>query len=356
VDRSPHEIELVDAAAPKPGAMVELAPGVFWLRFELPLGFDHVNAWALADDDGWTLVDCGLDTPEVRAAWEALLSGPLAGRRVRRVVNTHAHPDHLGIAGELTRRTGAVFCTTLGEWLHGRVRHLEATAGSSPSARAFLHHHGVAPSTIDLLDRQPVDMSAFHRALPPYEFYRLSDHESLKIGGSRWQAIIGTGHSPEHMALFNDERRVLIAGDEVLERITPIIGVWPNEPEANPLQAYFRSLERFHRLPADTMVLPSHGRPFRGLQARVQATAEHHRNRLKRMHDLIGEPDSAASVAAQVFPRAAERGHVRLALAETIAHLQWLTTEGLAERSGSPGDVRRYRACAPWDDVRVPRP
>jgi glyoxylase-like metal-dependent hydrolase (beta-lactamase superfamily II) len=330
-------------ALPPPGGTIEVLPGLHWARLAMPLRLDHVNVWLLEDGPGWTLIDAGFDTPAIRETFDALLAGTLGGRPVTRVIITHGHPDHIGLAGTLCARFGVVPHMTLAEWLYWRMRHVECAAGILPDTTAWFRAHGVAPKDAARMSGEQEVYLAYHRDPATSSFRRVIDGEVLTIGGRRWTAITGGGHAMEHLSLYCAAERVLIAGDQILGRISPLIGVFPQRPEEDPLTEYLRSLGRFARLAPDALVLPSHGVPFAGLGARVAALREHHAERLQLLLDAGETPRPAIELATRLFSPTVMASAAPLALFETVAHLHCLMARGAMRREAGADGVLRFR-------------
>ena len=280
--------------APPPfDEVVPVEPGIHWLRVRLPFALDHVNLWLLEDADGWTIVDTGVANDATRAVWEGVLGGFLGGRRVARVLITHFHPDHFGLATWLAERTGAPVLMSRTEWLTGRMLCLDDTA---EALAAIDEHYRKSGMSEELRAAQRRRGSTFRRGVPstPAVHLVLEAGQELTLAGSRWRIIIGEGHAPEQVTLFSPERRLLIAADQILPRISPVVGVWASSPDADPLGEFLRSLDRYRDLPDDTRVLPSHDAPFRNLHARLDG--------------LRDAPRGAAVAGAGGLPRAGDRG------------------------------------------------
>lgn len=330
-------------AVPALGETVEVAPGVLWHRLPLPFKLDHINLWLLEDGDGWCAVDTGIDRPEARAGWEALEGRVLRGKPLTRMVVTHFHPDHVGLAGWLRERHGAELWMTLGEWATGRMLALDSGGACMPDFRRFYGAAGFDAGAMAVVEARGNPFPEKVHPIPA-SFRRINDGESLSIGGRDWRAIVGRGHSPEHAALFSAEAGVLISGDQVLPRISPNVSVWPQEPEADPLRLFLDSLPTFAPLPQDVLVLPSHDKPFRGLHARLEQLAHHHDARLAETLEACAEPKTAVDILRRLFRRELDDHQLFFAIGESLAHLHFLVGRGAVERIRKDGKADLYRA------------
>lgn len=323
-------LEFPYGSAP-PDAPVEVATGVFWIRLPLPFKLDHVNVWLIADRDGWCLVDTGLRTEAVMAAWEGLFDGLLAGRPITRVIVTHMHPDHVGLAGWICEKFGAPLLMSRSEWLYARMLALGDLDELTGAYRRFFHAAGVESDRIDVLAGRA---TRYRQGVvpPPSRFRQIADGDELTIGGYDWQVIAGEGHSSELLCLHCPGLDLLISADQVLPIISPNVGVWPSEPDADPLGRFIVSMEAFRPVPEDTLVLPSHHWPFRGLHDRIEQLLDHHDERLAATLAACAEPVTAAEVAATLFPKALDDHQATFAIGEALAHLNGLVKVGLVER------------------------
>lgn len=329
-----------------PGETREVAPGVFWLRMPLPFKLDHINLWLLADGDGWTIVDTGIARPEVKELWERIFAARLGGKPVRRIVVTHFHPDHVGLAGWLQAKTGAEVLMPLAEWAFARMLSQDESDETHAASIAFYHAAGFDAGQMAAFEGRR-DRYASSVSTIPRVMHRLREDDVVPIGGHGWRVIVGLGHSPEHACLWCEDLRVLISGDQILPRISPNIAVWPNEPNANPLALYLNSFAKFRGLPDDVLVLPSHDRPFRGLDWRLDELTDHHRERLQRTWDACATPLSGTEVLKRLFERPLDPHQLMFAIGESLAHLHWLATDGaLARETGADGVHRFQRAKA----------
>ena len=319
--------------APALGEAVEVARGVLWLRFSLPFQLNHVNVYVLRDGDGWTVVDTGLRTPDTVAAWEAVLAGPLAGRPVRRLIGTHMHPDHIGLAGWLCERSAAPLLMSRLEYVTARMLMAEE-AGDAPQDGE--RHYRAAGWSEDQIDRWRADYGGFGKGMSPMprSYLRLSDGDRIAIDGDDWTVVVGAGHSPEHVCLWRRSDDVFIAGDQILPRISSNVSVWPTEPEADPLGDWMDSLAKLRGLlPEGAFVLPAHGEPFYGVHARLDALKRGHEVALKRLERTLRQPSRVIDGFPAVFGRTVGEGALGMATGEAQAHLNYLERRGRAKRT-----------------------
>ena len=326
---------------PAPGSMHEVAPGVFWLRMGLPFALDHINLWLIRDDGAWTVVDCGIANDATRAAWESIFASGLDGLPVVRVIVTHCHPDHVGLSEWLCARWKAPLWMTTGEYGFARMMSASLPGVDGTAMLPHFQRHGLTDAAI--LEQLKGRKSYYPTLVPavPTDYRRMHDRQVFRIGKHEWRVITGCGHSPEHASLYCDDLRVLISGDMVLPRISTNVSVFAVEPEANPVQLYLDSLGKYADLPADTLVLPSHGKPFRGLHTRITQLNEHHRERLAEVAEACATPRSAADIVPIMFRRALDAHQLTFAMGEALAHLHKLWFDGaLAREAGSDGIIR----------------
>jgi glyoxylase-like metal-dependent hydrolase (beta-lactamase superfamily II) len=340
---------------PEPGHAMEVAPGVFWLRMPLPFALDHINLWLLRDEidgqHGWTVVDCGITSDTIKQNWETVFDSVLDGLPVLRVIVTHCHPDHIGLAhwvckGGDKQRWDVRLWMTLGEYMTARVMAAGdgSNAGGEAAARHFARHGLNDPESLEQLRNRKSYYSSLVPAIPG-QYRRLREADDVKIGGKTWRVVTGFGHSPEHCALFCAQTGVLISGDMVLPRISTNVSVFDIEPEGTPLALYLESLGRYEAMPEDTLVLPSHGKPFRGVRTRIQQLREHHDARLAEVREACAQkPQSAADIVPLMFKRKLDIHQMTFALGEALAHLHLLWLAGNLTRTQDKDGVIRFSA------------
>ncbi|WP_417831047.1 MBL fold metallo-hydrolase [Terasakiella sp.] len=328
-------------AIPDGGTSVEVAPGVHWVRMPLPFKLNHINLWVLDDGEGLTIVDTGIDLPNVRERWEKLFSGPLGAKPLKRMIVTHFHPDHVGLAGWFEEKYDLPLWMTLGEWGMARNLKLETTDRSGTYLAQFYRRAGFDDKLMALIPERSVSYPS-RISMPPAGIHRIQDGELIRIGAHDWQVIVGTGHSPEHACLYCKDLNVLISGDQVLPRISPNISIWPQEPDADPLSQFLNSLNRFAPLPDDVLVLPSHDWPFRGLHARLADLAHHHDDRLEETYNLCAKPVTALQVLKGLFSRELDSHQIFFAIGESLAHLHHLEAKGRLQRDDGMDGISRF--------------
>ncbi|ARP84825.1 MBL fold metallo-hydrolase [Bordetella genomosp. 9] len=337
---------------PEPGAAREIAPGVRWIRMPLPFALDHINLWLLRDEidgrQGWTVVDAGISRDEVKALWNRIFDEQLDGLPVLRVLVTHMHPDHVGLADWICRRWDAPLWMTMTDYavacLFSRGGALGGSGGAGAggdSAVAHFARHGLSDPQAQEQIRQRAGYYPNLVPSVPGHFTRIMDGDSIRVGAHDWRVIVGYGHAPEHASLYCPALNVLISGDMVLPRISTNVSVFNYEPDANPLPLYLRSLDGYGDVPADALVLPSHGRPFKGLHERIAQQQAHHAERLQDVMSACRRPCSAADIVPVLFKRQLDLHQLTFAMGEALAHLHALYFEGrLTRRTGEDGVVR----------------
>jgi glyoxylase-like metal-dependent hydrolase (beta-lactamase superfamily II) len=342
------ELRYPHGEAPAYGEAIALAPDVLWLRMPLPGQLNHINVWALGSDAGWTIVDTGMNSEDSRATWEKVFAGPMRGKPVVQVMSTHMHPDHVGLAGWLTRRFDCLFRMSRLEYLTCRA--LVADTGRA-APEAGVRFFRAAGWNEQELAHYKSRFGQFGMAVyeMPDSYRRLEDGEILQIGAHAWRVVIGRGHSPEHACFYCAELKLLISGDQVLPRISSNVSVYPTEPDSDPLSEWLESLARIKTtIPDDVLVLPAHGLCFYGLHARIDKLIGDHEKGLASLKAGLTRPHRAVDVFEMLFTRPI-RGDMLLGMAtgESLAHLAWLRKRGIVTRVADADGVDWYQLAQP---------
>lgn len=318
---------------PGDAEVMEMRPGVLWLRMPVPIpGLDYINLWLIEEAEGWTLVDTGFKSSRLQKIFEEVAERHLKGKPITRILCTHFHPDHLGLAGWLQQKFDAPLWMTFGEWTFGRMLALEEQPEVPAEVIGFYERLGFNAEQIAALKAR--GYGNFSKAVTPIprHFHRISEHDVIRIGDHDWRVIVGNGHSPEHACLYSPGLNLLISGDQVLPRISPHIGVYPGEPEALPLTQYLNSFAKFRDLPADVLVLPAHGDPFIGLHQRIDMLRRHHAVRLDALIAALAQKPHTVIDTLPLLFRRDIKDHMTLAVGEALAHLHHLMHEGRVVR------------------------
>lgn len=320
---------------PAPGSeAIEVAPGVLWLRFPLPMKLDHVNVYALDEGDSWTVIDTGFSSRTSKGLWAQAMAGPLEGKPISRVVVTHHHPDHVGLAGWLQSEHGAELVTTRTAWLMARMLTLDVQDATVPETLAYWKLSGMDPAKLDQRRTERPFNFADVVAPMPLGYTRIKQGDTIHVGGRSWDVHIGNGHAPEHATFWSRDDNLVIAGDQILPSISPNIGVYATEPMADPIADWLKACERLAPLAReDHLVLGGHKLPFTGLPLRMAHLIENHHSALRRLRAYIETPKSASECFAPLFKRTIGDGEYGLALVEAVAHLSHLHQTGLATRT-----------------------
>ena len=360
-DRTPHDESLVGGGdtssrllqfiteeTPESGAVTEIADGVFWLRFSLPMkGLNHINLWAIKDGDGWVVVDTGIANRDSKEIWTKHFTDLLEGRPVNRVICTHLHPDHTGLAGWMCRKFGAPLLMTRGEYFLCRLMAADTGKVAPREGINFYKKAGFTPSQIELYKMR---FGGFGKAISelPHSYDRLVDGELGQIGGREWRVVIGNGHSPEHACLWCPELNLCLTGDQLLPNISSNVSVWPTEPEGNPLEDWISSCHKLKSiLPEDVLVAPAHGIPFRGAHRRLDKLIDHHEKALDRLYNFCKTPRLATEVYSVLFRRPITDGNRIMAVGESVAHLNCLKGRGLVSRRLNDAGQFTYKSRRP---------
>ncbi len=311
--------------APAEGEAVEVAEGILWMRIPLPMVLNHVNSYALREADGWTLIDTGLDTKRTRALWQGLMAGPLEGLQIKRLIVTHHHPDHVGLAGWFQGQ-GAELAMTRVAWLTARMLTLDEQDRPTAEIAAFWRGAGMEPRIYDKrMGERPFNFADIATPMP-LGYTRLSDGAEIDMGGRLWTIRFGQGHAPDHATFWSEDGEVVIGGDQLLATISPNLGVYPTEPDADPVGEWLASCASFRPHARDTqLVLPGHKLPFSGLPHRLEQLIGNHHGALARLKEHLADgPKTAADCFPPLYKREIDDGTYGLALVEAVAHLNHL--------------------------------
>ena len=337
------ELDYPFIETPPGGETWTVLPGIRWMRLPLPYALDHINLWLLDDDEDVVVVDTGFGLDEARAHWESVLSS--LDREISGVVVTHCHPDHVGLADWLARRGDAPVYMTQGEFFGAQALWNQVPGYAIPDMLALFRAHGLDTPRLQALEQRG---NAYRRGVPslPGAYQRMFDGDVLHIEGNEWRVIVGYGHSPEHASLYCEHLGVLISGDMLLPRISTNISVYPATPQDDPLGWFLESLHRIKDLPDNTLVLPSHGRPFRGLRARIEQLEAHHAERCDALLAAMNGATSAGELLSTLFPRELDTHQVMFAMGEAIAHLNYLAKRRKVRRLEGRDGVIRFERCS----------
>jgi glyoxylase-like metal-dependent hydrolase (beta-lactamase superfamily II) len=331
---------------PAPGTATEVADGIFWISTPVPfVGLKQVNLWLLRDGDGWTMIDCSYGAKTQRELIEIVWSNVLGGRPITRLIVTHFHPDHAGGSGWIAEKWGLRPRMSHGEWLTANLAVMNKHTDHVQSRGIFYRQHGLDETRLKrfldgvVLYSDGVTLPKSHK--------RLRGGDLVPIGADHWQVMIGEGHSPEHVSLYCAERKILIAGDQILPSITTNVSTWHVEPEFDAVGVFLKSCKMFlDTLAPDTLILPSHRKPFRNVQHRMRQLAVHHAARLNLILDNVGAESCAGDLIDALFSPGLDGHQVGFAMGEAIAHLNHLVTLGHLKLIETPDRVR-YRRINP---------
>jgi glyoxylase-like metal-dependent hydrolase (beta-lactamase superfamily II) len=331
---------------PAPGTATEVADGIFWISTAVPfVGLKQVNLWLVRDGDGWTMIDCGYGSDAVRDLITSVWANVLQGRPITRLIVTHFHPDHAGGSGWIAERWGLRPYMSHCEWLTASLAVLNRNTDHVQSRGTFYRRHGLDEARVQRFLTEVVLYS--DGVTLPKSYKRLRGDDILTIGADRWRVVIGEGHSPEHVSLYCAERKILIAGDQILPTITTNVSTWQVEPEFDAVGAFLDTCKRFlDLLDADTLVLPSHRKPFRNVQHRLSQLDVHHAARLNLLLDKAGAETSAGALIDVLFTPGLDGHQIGFAMGEAIAHLNHLVTLGHMEMIENKTQVRYRRISA----------
>lgn len=309
-----------------------VADDILGLRLPMPPPLDWVNTYFLRDHDGWFMVDSGYNTPDSRAILEAMITDHLDGLPIKGLILTHYHPDHVGQAGWICDRFKCPLYMSTNEWLLARWL---STDTSESYGKVLRDYYIATDAPLELAhavgDRGNRFIATSDEV--PATYKRLERGQTLTIGNRTWRVVIGSGHSPEMVLLYDEAGKLLISGDQVVARITPNISVWAFDVDANPLGDFLHSSATLpNEIPNDVTVLPGHGRIFDDIHGRLAGYLTFHENRLNKFRaGLTGEPQSLYEMTKIIFVRDLTPRDFVFAIGETHAHANYLVAIGEME-------------------------
>ena len=329
--------------APTMGQPLAVANGVYWLRMPLPFALNHINLWLLEDDIGWTIVDTGINTPACKELWQQVFDKHLNNKPVHQLIVTHLHPDHVGLAGWLCDVWGLELQMSRTDYLTCRVLMSDTGKAAPKAAIDFYQRAGV---TDEQLASYQTKFGGYGKSIytMPDSFVRLQDGNSVTMAGHQWELIVGRGHAPEHVCLLSPELNIFISGDQLLPTISSNISVWPTEPHSDPLKDWLDSCTMLQqRIPADVLVLPSHGQVFFGAHKRLQRLIDGHEKSLVKLLEACQQPQRNVDLFSYLFRRPINDDVLTLAVGETQAHLNYLMSKNKLQSSTDKKGAVWYR-------------
>lgn len=281
-----------------------LRTGVYRLAIPLPgaLSMEHINTWIVDEGDSWSLVDCGYDFSPARQAWQGLERTLFAKKPVNRIVVTHHHVDHSGLAGWLSNRYGAAIYMAEAEFNARCQVFLRQGLWSREEGIDFFERAGLTAVEYETVANWlEFNIQGFDRPIGRYRTLDGLDH--LSIGEHAWQVITVRGHSPAHTCLYCENLGVLVAGDNLLPSLAAFVGIEPGDSLAfDPLGRFLSDVKQLKELPADTLVLPAHGAPFIGLHNKLEQVEQHYRALLEKVLCACAEPSTVMAITRRFFP------------------------------------------------------
>lgn len=329
-------------ARPEPGKTVEVAPGIHWVRQPLPFQLNHINVWLIEDGEGWAVVDTGIAASASKDLWRQTFAH-MGGKPVTKVIVTHLHPDHVGLAGWLVKKFNAPLYMSRTDYLLCRTLVMD-TGQPAPDEGVLFYKAAGFPD--DMIEEYKRRFGGFgmgvHRL--PQAFHRLVDGQELIIGKHRWRMVVGRGHAPEHICLWCPELKLMISGDQILPRISSNVSVFPTEPDANPLQEWLDSCKHLRALiPDETLICPAHNEPFYGVKTRMTQLIDGHEEGMAKLLELCATPKRAVDVFPALFRTKITGGNYGMATGESLAHLNCLIARGQLTRTRDADGIDWYQ-------------
>jgi glyoxylase-like metal-dependent hydrolase (beta-lactamase superfamily II) len=323
----------------------KITNGIYQIRLPLPYALDHINVYLIEDHDGWILVDTGIKSEHSQTILKEILNTLPKAKPLKAVLATHTHVDHIGVAGWICETWQVPLWVTKAEY--DGLQHFLGMDPKNDTTLAtelndFYHCGGIPETDYELIIR---GLLGFQKAFHPLPDKYLSLEEGkLVINGETWQIQINDGHTVAHTSLFNQDRSILISGDQVLARISSNVSVRFGELNSNPLKSWIAGLERLKSLPKDTLVLPSHEKTMSNLHDRVDELIKGYLDNAHKILSFCQTPSTAEEILRALFPRELSPLDHHLAYGETMAYINYQLTEKNIQTLGAESDIPLYKA------------
>ena len=328
------EISFPIKNVPENNELVQVIKNIFWARMPLPSPLNHVNVYIIEDDLGLTIIDTGLNTQETRLRWKSLLKKYFKDRKLERVIITHHHPDHFGLAGWFKKNYGAEIYCSRTSYLMARMLTLDVQEKMSSEAALFYMRAGMPKDTIEKRQKiRPMNFSDTVHSIP-LGFKRIREDEEIILAGQSWKIVFGHGHAPSHATFWSTKDSIVFVGDQVLPGISPNLGVYPTEPEADTVGDWISSCRKLLRIADNNkLVLPGHKLPFTGLSIRLEQLIRNHKSAIKRIERRLSKgPLNTVDLFRTIFKREIKEKEYSLALVEAVGHMNHLYAMGQVSR------------------------
>ena len=262
------------------------------------MALDHVNVYVIDEGDSWTIIDTGFWSKKTQSIWSEIKEKWFSDKPIGKVIVTHHHPDHVGLAGWFQTEFKADLWMSRTAWLMARMLRLDYQKLPTEETINFWRRAGMD----DLILNERATGKPFNFGDSVHEmplgFRRIIDGEKIILGNRSWIVRVGNGHAPEHLTLWCEDEPIVIAGDQIISSISPNLGVYATEPDADPVQEWLTSCEAFLPFSNDKqLVLPGHKLPFYGLPHRLKQLIENHHSALKRLVAFLKEPQTAVDLS-----------------------------------------------------------
>jgi glyoxylase-like metal-dependent hydrolase (beta-lactamase superfamily II) len=330
---------------PALGDAIEIVPGILWLRLPLPFRLNHVNIYILEDKDGWTIFDTGLADAATRTVWSKVIGSILRGAPITKVIVSHFHIDHVGLAGWFQERFSPTFYMSQTEYLLSRVFQAEEWYDVLSAETKFFNSCGLNLATAEEISRRRLGMRSLRTSMPK-SFKRLRAGDLMRIGNREWRVLTGGGHAVEQLMLYSETDKIFISADQILPEISPNISVGSIQPDANPLADFLDSLTQIKAgISREVFVLPGHRNPFFGLFDRIGKLRNHHVSRCNAILTACREaPCTGLDLIPVVFGRDIAAEVIGSAIGEAVAHANYLRSLGALSVDRDPDGILYFRA------------